>query len=158
MHRPRQLHRHRAVRSVQDSLARLLRTWCHVVSGERKVMRNAHVLPINRSAQTPRRLCRRSMTSERSPSLCMNAGSVPTGWRPLRISHLPHRGACRALSASRRAVRAPRTLHAMEKKACSLRNTRVCRGKPCETCSTTRYHLGTNSFRGRAHERASMTQ
>ncbi len=34
----------------------------HVVSGDRKVMRNAHVLRINRSAQTPRWLCRRCMT------------------------------------------------------------------------------------------------
>ncbi len=66
-------------------LARLLRTRRHVVSGDRAVMRNAHVLRINRSAQTPRRLCRRRMTCERSPSLWMNAGSVPTGWRPLWV-------------------------------------------------------------------------
>ncbi len=74
----------RAVRSVQDSLARLLRTRRHVVSGDRKVMRNAHVLRINHSAQTPRRLCCRSMTSERSPSLRMNAGPGSDGLAPVK--------------------------------------------------------------------------
>ena len=66
-------------------LARLLRARRHVVSGCRKAMRNAHVLRINRSAQTPRRLCPCCMTHERSPSLRMNPGPVPTGWRPLWV-------------------------------------------------------------------------
>lgn len=56
----------------------------HVVSSDGKAMRNAHVLRMNRSAQTPRRLCRRSMTSERSSSLRLNAGPGSDGLAPVK--------------------------------------------------------------------------
>lgn len=86
MHRPRQPRRHRAVRSVQHSLARLLRTRRHVTSGHRKMtwntlMARGPVVPL----KSPRWLCPRSMTCERSPSFLNERRTGSDGLAPVKV-------------------------------------------------------------------------